>query len=235
MHSAGIKVLQVVGNSKHAISSEKAGVDAVITSGTEGGGHSNTNLLTTFTMVPQIVDAVRIPVIAGGGVGDGRGLLAALALGADGVYIGTRFIATQECPVHQNWKDLLIKSDAADTVAIIHGRKTAEDVGDIQTEMRFGSVRCLRNEFIRQLLDVEARTNDSDKVMDFYLSKPQGYEGKDVSRSMIPAIYGDVQRGGIGTGQVVGLIKDIPTCKELVDKIINDADKRLNQLIKSRC
>ena len=235
LHAAGIKVMQVVGSARHAVSAENAGVDAVITSGTEGGGHSNTSLLTTFTMLPQIADAVSIPVVAGGGIGDGRGLAAAIALGADGVYLGTRFIATKECPVHQNWKDLLVRSDAADTVAIVHGRRTPDaGVGDIVVEMRFGSVRCLRNTFAKQLLEVEARSKDPEKVMDFYLSRPPGYEGKEVSRSMIPAIYGDVDEGGVGTGQVVGLIRDIPSCKELIDRMITEADRVVDRLAKLR-
>ena len=234
LHEAGIKVLQVIGNAKHARSAEAAGVDAVITSGTEGGGHSNANLLTTFTMVPQVADAVKIPVVAGGGVGDGRGLVAALALGADGVYIGTRFIATKECPVHQNWKDFLVKSEATDTVGIVHGRKSAVEVSDVQTEMRFGSARCLRNEFVRQLLEVDAREKDPEKVMDFFLSRPPGYEGKEVSRSMIPAVYGDIVQGGVGAGQVVGIINDIPSCKELIERVISEAEDILKRLQKVR-
>ncbi len=231
LHKAGIKVLQVVGNPKHAKSSQDAGVDAIITSGTEGGGHSNTSLLTTFTMVPQIADVVSIPIIAGGGVGDGRGFIAALALGAEGVYMGTRFIATKESPAHQNWKDLLIKSSASDTVSIVHGRKSAEEIGDIQVEMRFGSVRCLKNEFVKQLLEIDAKTKDPEKVLEFYLSKPPGYEGKDVSRSMIPVVYGDVVQGGLGTGQVVGLIKDIPSCRDLIERIISEANDTLKRIL----
>jgi enoyl-[acyl-carrier protein] reductase II len=231
LHAAGIKVMHVVGSPKHAVSAEKAGVDAVITSGTEGGGHSNRDLLTTFILVPQIADSIKIPIIAGGGVGDGRGLVAALALGAAGVYMGTRFIATKECPVHQNWKDTLVTSDAIDTVSIVHGRKTGEDVSDIQAEMRFGSVRVLRNEFTKQLLEIEANTKDPEKVNDFFISRPPGYEGKELSRSMIPALYGDMINGGVGTGQVVGMIKDIPSCKQLIDRIINEADNIFKNLV----
>ena len=230
LHQAGMKVLQVVGNPRHAKSSQDAGVDAVITSGTDGGGHSNTNLLTTFTMVPQVADVVNIPVIAGGGVGDGRGFIAALALGAEGVYMGTRFIATKECPAHQKWKELLVKSEASDTVSIVHGRKSAEEVGDIQAEMRFGSVRFLKNEFARRLLEIEAKTKDPEKVLEFLISRPAGYEGKDISRTMIPVVYGDVEQGGLGTGQVVGLIKDIPSCKELIDRIMSEASATLNKI-----
>ncbi len=230
LKKAGMRVLHVVGTPRHARSAEAAGVDAVITSGTEGGGHSGFHQLTTFILVPQVVDAVKIPVIAGGGVGDGRGLLAALALGAEGIYMGTRFIATKECPVHQNWKEALVRSESTDTVAITHGRGTAGDTMDVQAEMRFGSVRCLRNQFIEELLSLQSTAKDSEAIMDFFLSRPPGYEGKEVSRSMIPAVYGDIVQGGVGTGQVVGLIKDVPTCQELIQRIIKQAEHILNQL-----
>lgn len=234
LKKAGMKVLHVVGTPRHARSAEASGVDAVITSGTEGGGHSGFNQLTTFTLVPQVADTVKIPVIAGGGVGDGRGLLAALALGAEGIYMGTRFIATKECPVHQNWKEALVRSEATDTVAITHGRGSATDTVDVQAEMRFGSVRCLRNEFVQYLLTLETKAKTPEEIMDFFLSPPSGYEGKEVSRSMIPAVYGDIIQGGMGTGQVVGLIKDIPTCQELIEQIVGEAEETLNQLCKAR-
>jgi enoyl-[acyl-carrier protein] reductase II len=230
LKKSGIKVLHVIGTPKHAKSAEAAGVDAVITSGTEGGGHSGFHQLTTLTLVPQVADVVKIPIIAGGGIGDGRGLLAALALGAEGIYMGTRFIAIRECPVHQNWKDLLVQSESTDTVAIKHGRKSAVEATDIQAEMRFGSVRCLVNDYVQKVLDMEEAGKNPDEILDFYMSKPEGYEGKDVSRAMIPAVYGDVVRGGMGTGQVVGLIGDIPAAQELIKRIISQAEGILNSL-----
>lgn len=229
LKQTGMKILQVVGTPRHASSAEAAGVDAVITSGTEGGGHSGFDQLTTFTLVPQIVDRVKIPVIAGGGVGDARGFVAALGLGAEGIYMGTRFIAVQECPVHQNWKEALVRSEATDTVAIRHGRPAGE-LKDVQVEMRFGSVRCLRNEYVEKLLDLEAKEKSPKEIMEFFLSPPAGYEGKEVSRAMIPAVYGDIVEGGLGTGQVVGLIKDIPTCQELIQRIAIEAEKILDRL-----
>lgn len=234
LKQAGMKVLHVVGTPRHASGAEAAGVDAVITSGTEGGGHSGFDQLTTFTLVPQVVDRVNIPVIAGGGVGDARGFVAALGLGAEGIYMGTRFIAVQECPVHQNWKELLVRSQATDTIAITHGRGSAEDLMDVQAEMRFGSVRCLRNEYIQQMLELEAAGKSPEEITGFFLSPPTGYEGKQVSRSMIPAVYGDVVQGGLGTGQVVGVIKDIPTCQELIERITSEAGKILNRLCEAK-
>lgn len=234
LKQAGMKVLHVVGTPRHASSAEAAGVDAVITSGTEGGGHSGFDQLTTFTLVPQVADRVKIPVIAGGGVGDARGFVAALGLGAEGIYMGTRFIAVQECPVHQNWKELLVRSEATDTAAITHGRASAEDVADVQAEMRLGSVRCLRNEYVEKLLELEATGKSPEEIMEFFLSPPSGYEGKEVSRSMIPAVFGDVVQGGLGTGQVVGVIGDIPTCRELIERIMAEAERILDRLCEAK-
>jgi len=230
LKQAGLKVLHVVANQKHASTAESAGVDAVITSGTEGGGHSGLDMLTNFILVPLVADAVRIPVITGGGVGDARGLVAALALGAEGIYMGTRFIATKECPVHQNSKQALLQSEATDTVAIRHKRASIEEVKDVQSEMRFGSVRLLLNERARQLVELEAQGKSPEELMKVYLSPPPGYEGKDVNRTMASAIYGDIVHGSVAAGQVVGLIKDIPTCRELVERIMASAEEILNRL-----
>lgn len=227
---SGMKVLHVVGNTIHAKSAESAGVDAVITSGTEGGGHSGFDHLTTFTLVPQIADRVKIPVVAGGGVGDAKGFMAALVLGAEGVYMGTRFIATKECPVHQNWKDALVESESFDTIAISHGRKTAEGVTDVQAEMRFGSVRLLRNEFSQRCLELVTKGKSHKELMDTRLSRPKGYDGEDVSRAMVSAVYGDIKQGAIATGQVVGLIKDIPSCQDLIDRITTGAERILSRI-----
>jgi NAD(P)H-dependent flavin oxidoreductase YrpB (nitropropane dioxygenase family) len=230
LKKAGMKVLHVVANPRHAQKAEAAGVDAVITSGTEGGGHSGLDLLTTFVLVPLLADAVKIPIIAGGGVGNGRGLVAALALGAEGIYMGTRFIATKECRVHQNWKQALVQGEATDTVSIRHGRASVEEMEDVQTEMRFGTVRMLLNEYAQGLARIEAEGRSPEEIMKYYSSPPSGYEGKDVSRTMLPVIYGDVAQGGVAAGQVVGLIKDIPTCQELIGRIVSDAEKILERL-----
>ncbi|HIE17391.1 MAG TPA: nitronate monooxygenase, partial [Dehalococcoidia bacterium] len=107
---AGIKVLHVIAGVRHAQSAERRGVDAVIAEGYEAGGHNGLDELTTFTLVPQVVDAVTIPVVAAGGIADARGVVAALALGADGVQMGTRFVATHECAAHQNFKEAIVKA-----------------------------------------------------------------------------------------------------------------------------
>jgi len=229
LKNAGPKVLHVVANIKHAVKAEQAGVDAVITSGTEGGGHSGFDQLTTFALVPQVVDAVKVPVVVGGGVGDHRGLMAALSLGGDGVYMGTRFMATKECPAHDNWKQALLKAAATDTVTIGHGRVSADKVTDIQGELRFGSLRLLVNEYTEQMLKAEAAGRGPDEILSLYLSPPPGYpEG--ISRTVAGAIYGDTVQGGCAGGQEVGLIKDMPTCKELIERIVSDAQKSIGRL-----
>ena len=155
---------------------------------------------------------------------------AALALGAEGVYMGTRFIATEECPVHQNWKQALLGSEAKDTVAIRHGRTSAQERTDVLTEMRFGSVRILLTERARQLQELQASGASPEKIMDLYYAPPSGYEGKEVSRGMISMLYGDLVNGSVATGQVVGLIDDIPTCRELIERIIGDGERILDRL-----
>ena len=230
LKKGGMKVLHVVANAKHAQKAEQVGVDAVITSGTEGGGHSGFDLLTTFTLVPGVVDAVAIPVIAGGGVGDARGFVAALALGAEGIYMGTRFIATKECPAHPNWKELLLRAEATDTAIIKHGRPSVEETKDVQTELRLGSVRFLLNDYSRELIRMDAEGKSAEEMMSFFLSSPPGYEEKEVSRTMASAIYGDVVQGGVGAGQVVGLIRDIPTCQELIEEIVGSSQGIVSRL-----
>jgi enoyl-[acyl-carrier protein] reductase II len=134
---AGIKVLHLVAAVRHAQSAEKRGVDAVIAEGYEAGGHNGLDELTTLTLVPQVADAVSIPVVAAGGIADARGVVAALALGANGVQMGTRFVATRECAAHQNFKDAIVKANDTDTA--ITGRK-------------LGPTRILKNEIATKLL-----------------------------------------------------------------------------------
>ena len=148
LKEAGMNVIHVCSTVRHARKAEAAGADAVVVSGTEGGGHSGFDQITTLCLVPQVVDAVGIPVIAGGGIGDGRGLMAALSLGAEGVYMGTRFIATQECPAHQKAKDVILEAADTSTIAVRHGNPAAAagpaagDRGFV--EERRGSIRTRR-------------------------------------------------------------------------------------------
>jgi len=220
LKKAGVTVLQVCSTVRHAQKAEAAGVDAVVTSGTEGGGHSGFDQLTTLTLVPQVADAIRLPVVAGGGIGDARGLTAALALGAEGIYMGTRFIATQECPAHENTKRLILEAGNTDTVALGHGarvlNKAGGGVGDRGfVEERRGSVRLVLNDFLRAVI----REKGPEHALD-----------DDTFNFMRPYISGDVTHNTITAGQVTGLIQDLPTCQDLIEGMIRQAGPILDRL-----
>ena len=153
LKNAGIKVVHVCATVRHAQKAQEAGVDAIVASGTDGGGHSGFDQNTTFCLVPQVVEAVNIPVIAGGGVANGRQLLAALALGAEGVYVGTRFIATAECPAHEGYKKIILSSKDGDTIAIRHGEVAKPGSGNrgFAAERR-GSLRIILNDKISDIM-----------------------------------------------------------------------------------
>lgn len=194
----GTKVIPVVPSVALGKRMEKIGADAIIVEGTEAGGHVGE--LTTMSLVPQVADAVRIPVIAAGGIADGRGLIAALALGAKGVQIGTRFVCTLECRAHENYKTAIINSSDRD--AIVTGRSTGHPV------------RSLRNKFTKSLLELEKQNVDVETIEKF---------GVGMLRKAV--IDGDVDYGSVMAGQISGLIKDIKTCEEVIQDIIAEAKK----------
>jgi enoyl-[acyl-carrier protein] reductase II len=202
---AGIKVLHLVAAVRHAQSAERRGVDAVIAEGYEAGGHNGLDELTTLTLVPQVADAVSIPVVAAGGIADARGLVAALALGADGVQMGTRFVATRECAAHQNFKDAVVK--ATDTDTAITGRK-------------LGPTRILRNEIATKLLDMEAAGASAEELQAFIGS----------SRSRTGQFEGDLAKGEAYCGSIAGMIKEIKSVAEVIQSIIENYDKVLARL-----
>ncbi|MDY6881773.1 MAG: nitronate monooxygenase [Desulfatiglans sp.] len=217
----GIKVIHVCAAVKHAKKAEDVGVDAVVASGTDGGGHSGFDQNTTYCLVPQIADVVKIPVIAGGGVCDGRQLTAAIALGAEGVYVGTRFIATKECPAHKNYKDVLLKSRDGDTMAIRHGNVAVPGSGNKGfAEARRGSVRLVLDDTIRRFLVENQGFIDFDSLIDS-LSHP---EDKRISQTAASMIYGDFDSGFVAAGQGVGLINEVLSCKEVIEKIMKEAE-----------
>lgn len=193
----GTKVIPVVPSVALAKRMEKIGADAIIIEGTEAGGHIGE--LTIMSLIPQVVDVISIPVIAAGGIADGRGLIAALALGAKGVQIGTRFVCTVECQVHENYKNAIINS--ADRDAIVTGRSTGHPV------------RSLRNKFTRKLLELEKQNVDIKTIESF---------GVGMLRKAV--IEGDVENGSVMAGQISGLIKDIKTCNAVIQDIITEAD-----------
>ncbi|MBI2909186.1 MAG: nitronate monooxygenase [Chloroflexi bacterium] len=213
LKAAGIFVMHAVGSVKHAQFAEAQGVDAVICEGYEGGGHLGGEELTTFVMTPQVADAVKIPVVAGGGIGDARGLVAALALGASAAYVGTRFMATIECPVHPNMKQAIL--DAIDTSTIAFGRKT-------------GLSRCLKNEYTREHVALEAGGSSFEEMREYERSGTPSLQG----RRRVPAalIDGNVVHGSAAMGAVAGLVKEVVSVADLIQSMVKGADEILKRL-----
>ena len=203
LKEAGIKVIHAVAAVKHAQSAEKRGVDAVIAEGYEAGGHNGLDELPTMVLTPQVVDAVKIPVIAAGGIADARGLAAALALGADGVQIGTRFIATRECIAHPNFKDAVVK--AGDTDTVITGRK-------------LGPTRILKTPIANKLVEMEAAGASAE---DF-----QSVLGTE-SFTRIGEIEGDLVKGEAYCGAIAGMVKEIKGAGDVVKELVEQYDKVL--------
>jgi NAD(P)H-dependent flavin oxidoreductase YrpB (nitropropane dioxygenase family) len=236
LKKAGIKVIHVCSNVKHAQKAEESGVDAVVVSGTEGGGHSGFDQITTFCLVPQAVDAVTIPVIAGGGVTDARGLMGALTLGAEGVYMGTRFMATKECPVHPKVKQAILNATDTSTISVRHGSPVpGHDFARGNrgfVEERRGSVRILLNDHVRKIL---AETGGA---LSYEALRNPGNSDRNVqsNRTVDALVHGNLECNSITAGQGVGLIKDIPTCYELIKRIVGETEgifEKLNSLLHS--
>jgi NAD(P)H-dependent flavin oxidoreductase YrpB (nitropropane dioxygenase family) len=236
LKKAGIKVIHVCSTVRHAQKAEEAGVDAVVVSGTEGGGHSGFDQITTFCLVPQAVDAVTIPVIAGGGVTDARGLMGALSLGAEGVYMGTRFMATKECPVHPNVKQAILAAIDTSTMAVRHGSPiTTDDTARGNrgfVEERRGSVRILLTDYVRKILA------ETDGTLSYEVLKSPGDSDRNVqsNRTVDAFVHGNLESNSMTAGQGVGLIKDIVTCRELIERILRETEhvlERFNSIFRS--
>lgn len=199
--AAGIRVLPVVASTAMARRAERCGAAAVIAEGCESGGHIGE--LTTMTIVPQVADAVSVPVIAAGGIADGRGVAASFLLGACGVQVGTRFLVAKECAVHQTYKDKIIK---------------AKDIDTVTTGKRLGHpVRCLKNPFSRELLKLEY----SEAVPDEEL------EAKGVGALRRAAVEGDAENGCFMAGQSAGMVKKEQSCAEIIKEMMEEADRLL--------
>lgn len=201
----GCKVIHVVANLKYALKAQDSGCDAVVGEGVEAGGHNGADQITTFVLIPQLVDALQIPVIAAGGIADGRGILAALALGAEGVQIGTRFAATVESSAHENYKRKVVEAKDNDTVLAFR---------------KIGLVRMLKNDFAFRALKAEDECWDEIKLKDLLGSK----------RERAGIFEGDEIEGEMEAGQVAGLIKDIPTVKELMERLIKEYQTSASKL-----
>ena len=200
--NAGIKVIPVVASVALAKRMERCGADAVVAEGMESGGHIGS--LTTMALVPQVVDAVDIPVIAAGGIGDGRGFAAAMMLGAEAVQMGTRFVAAEESIVHQNYKDRIIK---------------AKDIDSQVTGMSTGHpVRSLRNQMTREYLRLEKEGAPFEELEMLTLG------------SLRKAVQeGDVVNGTVMAGQIAGLVKKQQSCRAIIEEIMEEADKLLGR------
>ena len=199
--SHGIKVIPVVPSVAIAKRMEKFGADAVIAAGMESGGHIGQT--TTMSLVPQVVDAVNIPVIAAGGIGDGRGIAASFMLGAVGVQMGTRFLVSNECNVHKNYKEKVLK--AKDIETEVTGTSTSHPV------------RVLRNKLTREYIKLEKSNSNSEKLE----SLTRGALRKAV-------IEGDTENGSVMAGQIAGLVKKEQSCKEIIEELMTEFDKCIN-------
>jgi enoyl-[acyl-carrier protein] reductase II len=192
----GIVNMPTMGSVKHAVRAEENGADMVIVQGNEAGGHNSP--VATSVLVPRTVDEVKIPVVAAGGFGDGRGLAAALALGAEGISMGTRFICTRECPVPEHIKDLYLRADEESTMVTGH-------ISGVRA-------RVLPNKLTESFKKLEEKHASLREHMLLGLG-----------RTKLTFSDGDADWGSQPAGHAVGLIKDIPSCRELIDRIVNEA------------
>ncbi|MBO4292413.1 MAG: nitronate monooxygenase, partial [Lachnospiraceae bacterium] len=197
---AGIKVIPVIASVGMAKLMERAGADAVVAEGMESGGHIGE--ATTFTLVPQVADALSIPVIAAGGIADGRGLAAAFMLGAEAVQMGTRFVVSKESIVHAAYKEKVIK---------------AKDIDSTVTGMSTGHpVRCLRNQMTKEYLRMEKEGADFMELEKLTLGSLRN-----------AVIDGDVTHGTLMAGQIAGLVKQEDSCREIIGEMMSTAEKLL--------
>ena len=203
---AGMTVVHVTASPALAVKCEEAGVDAVVVEGFEAGGHNGREELTTMVLVPQTVDAVKIPVIAAGGIYDGRGMAAALAMGAEGVQIGTRFAATVESSAHDNFKRAMINASPTDTFLVLR---------------KLIPARVIINEWAKKILAAEARGATEEELLHLIGEK----------RTKLGMFDGDLKDGEIQIGQAVGALKEIMPAGDVVRQIIDQYEKARGRLM----
>ena len=208
LKGAGIKVIHKCTSVRHSLKAEKIGCDAVSVDGFECGGHPGEDDIPNMILLPRAAEELSIPFVASGGMGNGQQLAAALSMGADGINMGTRFIATKEAPVHQNVKEALVAASELDTELIMRPLRNTE--------------RVLANGAVQKILEKEKALGDEIQITDIM----------DEVAGVYPKIMqeGTMDAGAWSCGMVAGLIHDIPTCKELVERIVADAE----EIIKSR-
>ena len=208
LKGAGIKVIHKCTSVRHSLKAEKIGCDAVSVDGFECGGHPGEDDIPNMILLPRAAEELSIPFVASGGMGNGQQLAAALSMGADGINMGTRFIATKEAPVHQNVKEALVAASELDTELIMRPLRNTE--------------RVLANGAVQKILEKEKALGDEIQITDIM----------DEVAGVYPKIMqeGTMDAGAWSCGMVAGLIHDIPSCKELVERIVADAE----EIIKSR-
>jgi nitronate monooxygenase len=201
LKAAGMKVIHKCTSVRHAVKAEKIGCDVVSIDGFEAAGHPGEDDVTSLILIPLTRDAINIPIIASGGFADGRGLVGALGLGADGMNMGTRFVATKEAPVHENVKQALISHGERDTRLIMRTLRNTE--------------RVMHNTVVDKVLEIEGR---GDTKIEDIAPHVSGMVGKEMLED------GDMEKGVLAAGQSMGMIRDIPTCEQLLDRIMAEAE-----------
>jgi len=206
LKDAGIQVIHKCTSVRHALKAQSIGCDAVSVDGFECGGHPGEDDIPNMILLPRAADELEIPFVSSGGMADGRSLVASLAMGADGMNMGTRFIATKEAPVHQNVKDAILRATELDTRLVMRPLRNTE--------------RVMNNAAVERLLEKEKSLGADLKIEDIIEEVAGVY----------PSIMleGDMDAGAWSCGMVVGLINDIPTCQELIDRIMQEAEEIIN-------
>ena len=207
LKAAGIKVIHKCTSVRHSLKAEAIGCDAVSVDGFECGGHPGEDDVPNFILLPRAAEELKIPFVASGGMADGRSLVAALALGAEGMNMGTRFIATKEAPVHENVKKAIVAASELDTRLIMRGLRNTE--------------RVLNNAGVERVLAMEREKGAALTIADLH----------DQVAGIYPKVMldGDMEAGAWSCGMVAGLIHDVPTVKELIDRIMSEADSLINK------
>ncbi len=207
LHEQGIKVVHVVSSAKFALKSQEAGVDAVVAEGFEAGGHNGREETTTLCLIPMVREAITIPLMAAGGIASGRAMLAAMALGADGVQVGSRFAATIESSAHENFKNKIVET---------------EEGGTLLTMKKLVPVRLIKNKFFEQMQEAENRSASLDEMVQL-LGRARAKKGM---------FEGDLDEGELEIGQIAGYIHDVKPAAQVVEEMIkeyNEAKAELNK------
>ena len=207
-HEHGLKVAHVIANVKFALKCEEAGVDAVVAEGFEAGGHNGMEETTTMTLIPMVRDAVSVPLIAAGGIGTGRGMMAAMALGADGVQIGSRFVASRESSAHEMFKQAVLAAKDGDTAL---------------TLKKLIPVRLIKNDFYRRVKEIEDKGASREELTELL--------GR--GRAKLGMFEGEMQEGELEIGQIAGLIHEILPAADILEEIVTEYETVKSQFSNS--